>query len=95
MASLLESKRSQNKQCTVKVRSGIFIESLSYFVIPKSCLPIQKRYSHSNSHMFAMTLIAQDVHLTAGAWAACDCTRFFMQEEQLPEAKNNTLLLSW
>ena len=73
----------------------MFIESLSYFVIPKSCLPIQKRYSHSNSHMFAMTLIAQDVHLTAGAWAACDCTRFFMQEEQLPEAKNNTLLLSW
>ena len=29
-------------------------------------------YSHTNSYNFAMTLITQDDHLTAGAWAACN-----------------------
>ena len=28
----------------------------------------------TNSYNSAMTVIAQDDHLTAGAWAACDCT---------------------
>ena len=32
------------------------------------------KYSHTNSYNFAMALILQDDHLTAGAWAACACT---------------------
>ena len=31
MGSLLHSKRSDNKQCTVKVKWGIFIENLTVF----------------------------------------------------------------
>ena len=30
-----------------------------------------RKYSHTNSSISAMTVIAQDGHLTAGAWAAC------------------------
>ena len=32
------------------------------------------QYSHTNSYNSAMIVIAQDDHLTAGAWAACDYT---------------------
>ena len=38
-----------------------------YFFIPKS----GRKYSNTNSNNFAMTLISQDDHLIAGAWAAC------------------------
>ena len=51
--------------CGSKVR--YFIENLTVFFIPKS----GRKYSHTNSYNFAMTLISQDNHLTAGAWAAC------------------------
>ena len=37
------------------------------FFISKS----RRKYSHTNSKNFAMTLISQDDHLTGGAWAAC------------------------
>ena len=30
-----------------------------------------RKYSHTNSHDFAMALILQDDDLTAGAWATC------------------------
>ena len=54
--------------CGSKV--SIFIENLTDFFIPKS----GRKYSHTNSYNFAMTLISQDDHLTAGAWAACVMT---------------------
>ena len=31
-----------------------------------------RKYAHTNPYNSAMTVIAQDDHLTAGAWAACD-----------------------
>ena len=31
-----------------------------------------RKYSHTNSEIFVTTLISEDDHLTAGAWAACD-----------------------
>ena len=49
------------------IRRGIFIEDLTYFFIPYS----GRKYSHTNSYNFAMTVILQDDHLTAEAWAAC------------------------
>ena len=30
-----------------------------------------RKHSHTNSYNFAMTLISQDDHLTAGTWVAC------------------------
>ena len=68
MAPLKQSKRSQNKHCTVKVRLGIFMENLPASFIPKS----GRKYSHTNSEIFVTTLISEDDNLTAGAWAACD-----------------------
>ena len=44
-----------------------FFENLTYFFIPWS----GRKYSHTNSNNSAMTVIAQDDHLTAGVWAAC------------------------
>ena len=44
-----------------------FIENLTHFFIPLS----GRKYSHTNSYNSAMTVIAQDDHLTAGAWTAC------------------------
>ena len=67
MGSFHQRKWSDNKQYAVEVRWGIFIVSLTYFFIPWS----GGKYSHRNSYNFAMTVIAQDYHLTAGAWAAC------------------------
>ena len=63
MGSFQQSKRSDNKRCTVKVRWGIFIRNLTVFFILKSGC----KYSHTNSSNFAMILTSQDDHLTAGA----------------------------
>ena len=65
MASLRESRRPENKQCTA---FSIFSENLTVFssFIPKS----GRKYSHTNSHIFAMIFIMQEDHLTAGARAA-------------------------
>ena len=68
MGSFHQSKRSDNKRYTVEVRWGIFFENLTYFFIPQS----GRRYAHTNSYNSALTVIAQDDHLAAGAWAACD-----------------------
>ena len=38
-----------------------------FFFIPEG----GRKYAHTNSYNSAMTVIAQDDHLTAGAWAAC------------------------
>ena len=67
MASFQQSKRFDNKRCSVEVRRGNFIENMTVFLLLKS----GRKYSHTNSSIFAMTPIMQDVHLTAGAWAAC------------------------
>ena len=72
MSSFQHSKRSDNKQCIVEVKGGIFIEFF-FFFIPKS----GRKYSHTNSYNFAMTPSSQDDYLTAGAWAACHLTSFF------------------
>ena len=54
----------------MNVRRGIFIENLTVFssFIPKS----GRKYSHTSSYTFPMTLITQGDHLIAEAWAACD-----------------------
>ena len=70
MGSFQHSKRSDSKRCTVEVRRGIFIENLTVFLFLRAVV----KYSHTNSYNFAMTLISQDDHLTAGAWAACVLT---------------------
>ena len=41
-----------------------------FFFIPES----DRKYSNTNSHNFAITLISQDGHFTAGAWAVCGST---------------------
>ena len=73
MGSFHQSKRSDNKRYTVEVRWGIFFENLTYFFIPQS----GRKYAHTNSNNSALTVIAQDDHLAAGAWAACDLIREF------------------
>ena len=47
-------------------RGIFFFENLTYFFIPWS----GRKYSHINSYNSAMTVITQDDHLPAGAWAA-------------------------
>ena len=44
------------------------MENLPASFIPKS----GRKYSQTNSEIFVTTLISEDDHLTAGAWAACD-----------------------
>ena len=51
----------------MKVRLGVFIKNLTVFFIPKS----SRKYFHTNSYNFAMTVISQDDHLTVGARARC------------------------
>ena len=67
MGSFHQSKLSDNNWYAMEVRWGIFNKNLMHFFIPSS----DRKYSHTNSHNFAITVIAQDDHLTAGAWAAC------------------------
>ena len=59
--------RQQAMHCGSKV--SFFIENLTIFLLIKK----GHKYSHTNSYIFAMTLITQDDHLTAGVWAACGC----------------------
>lgn len=66
MASLQQSRRSQNKQRTVKERWGILLRIWPYFFIPKG----SRKYSRTNSCIFAVTVVTQDDHLTAGAYIA-------------------------
>ena len=63
-----QSKRPDNKRYAVEVRRGIFFENLTYYFISQG----GRKYAHTNSYNSAMTVIAQDDHLTAAAWAACD-----------------------
>ena len=79
MGSVHQIKRSDNKWYTLEVRWNIFIENLTYFFIPWS----GRKYSHTNSYNSAMTVIAQDDHLTAGAWAACEHTQKLKGHERL------------
>ena len=58
MGSFHQSKRSDNKWYAVEVRWVIFIYNLTYCI-------------YKNSYNSAITVIVQDDHLTAGAWAAC------------------------
>ena len=44
-----------------------FLRIWRIFFIPEG----GRKYAHTNSYNSAMTVIAQDDHLTAGAWAAC------------------------
>ena len=62
----------------MEIRCGIFIENLIVFIffIPKRSKS-DRKYSHTNSYNFAMTLISRDDHLTVGAWAACGLTNLF------------------
>ena len=69
MGSFRHSKRSDSKQCTVEVRWGNFYWEFYCIFIPKS----GRKYSHTKSYDFTMTLISRDA-LTAGAWAACGLT---------------------
>ena len=52
--------------CESKVRY-FYWEFDWFFFIPES----DRKYSDTNSHNFAMTLISQDGHFTAGAGAVC------------------------
>ena len=66
-----QSKRSDKKRYAVEVRwVFFFFENLTYYFIPLG----GRKYSHTNSYNSAMTFIAQDDHLTVGAWAACGLT---------------------
>ena len=58
-----------------------------YFFIPKN----GRKYSHTNSYNFKMTLISQDDHLPAGAWTACDWRRWKSQAVHDREEKKISL----
>ena len=88
MGSFHQRKRPDNKWYAMEVRWGIFIENLSYFLIPSSV----RKNSHSNSYSSAMTVNAQDDHLTAGAWAACVWTNCSWQRGQLNKTRVTTTL---
>ena len=62
----------------------IFIENFTYYFIPKC----GRKYSHTNSYNSAMTIIVQDDHLTAGAWATCGKNK--LKRQKLPEITANT-----
>ena len=67
MGSFHQSKRSDNKWYTVEVRWGFFFLRIwRILFIPEG----GRKYAHKNSYNSAMTVIAQDDHVTAGAWAA-------------------------
>ena len=44
------------------------VENLTAFLHPRS----GRKYSHTNSYIFVMTLFSQDYQLTAGAWITCE-----------------------
>ena len=69
MASFQHNKWSDNKQCTIDVWWGIFIENMLYFYFLGAVINIPMQ-----THNFTMTPILQDNHLTAGAWVACGAT---------------------
>ena len=46
----------------------VFLLRIWLFFIPEGA----RKYSQTNSYNFAITLISQHDHLTAGAWAVCD-----------------------
>ena len=60
MGSFQHSELSDNKRCTVKVTWGVFIENLTVILLLRAVVNI-----------LVQTLISQDDHLTAGAWATC------------------------
>ena len=67
MGSFQHSKRSDSKPYTWS-RMWYFYWEFGWFLfIPKG----GRKHSHTNSYNFAMTLLSQDDHHTAGAWAAC------------------------
>ena len=72
----------------MKVRCIIFIENLTYRFIPKS----GRKYSHTNSYDSAVTVIVQDDHLTAGAWAACAVSRELTVINKLIISPDNCIL---
>ena len=59
--------RQQATHCEVRQGTRYYWEFDSIFFFPKSGC----KCSHTNSYLFAMTLISQDNHLTAEAWAIC------------------------
>ena len=63
-----QRKRSDNKRYAVVVRWGIFFLRIWRIII---FLRAAVNIPHTNSYNSAMTVIAQDDHLTAGAWATC------------------------
>ena len=67
MGSFHESKRSDNKWYAVQVRLGIFYWEFNVVFNSLS----GRKYSYPNSYNAATTVIAQDDHLTVGAWATC------------------------
>ena len=60
--------RQQATQCGSKARYEILLRIWQYFFFLRE---VVRKYSHTNSYLFAMTLISQDDHLTAEAWAIC------------------------
>ena len=57
---------------------------LTVFLLPKSC----RKYSHTNSYIFVMTVISQYDNLTAGAWAACSPFQLDNATENQKENEN-------
>ena len=54
-----------------KYREVFFMKIwLNFFISKSGC-----KYSYTNYYIFAITLVTQDDHLTAGAWAAPDMKR--------------------
>ena len=79
MRSFYQSKRSDNKQYAVEVRWSVFFRRIFLFLRAVVNIPIQTLI------ITTMTVIAQDDHLTAGAWTACARDR---TEQANPEKYN-------
>ena len=65
--SIISSWLIFRKMIISQLELGIFIGNLAVFFITER----GRKYSHTNSHDFAMALVLQDDDLTAGAWAIC------------------------
>ena len=80
--------------CESKVRYFYWEFDCFFFFIPES----DRKYSNTNSHNFAMTLISQDDHFTAGAGAVCGSTDLRAKQSKpwlVSLALNDSYTFTW
>ena len=69
MASNQQQKQTDNKQYTQKQSISFFLRSFPVFLPPKP----DRKYSHTNSYIYAVTTITQDDHRSQLELAGVTC----------------------